>query len=85
MRWARRRLTYANVMSTIAVFAVLAGGAAYAATKLKNNSVSTKKIRDGAVVSSKIAEGAVVGSKIADGAVTRGASSPPASASVRRG
>lgn len=71
-RWARKRLTYANVMSTIAVFAVLAGGGAYAATKLKNGSVSTKKIRDGAVVSSKIADGAVVGSKIAGGAVTRG-------------
>lgn len=67
----RRRLTYANVMSTIAVFLVVAGGGAYAASKLKNNSVSTKKLRDGAVVNSKIADGAVSGSKLADGAVSR--------------
>ena len=67
MQRIRERLTYANAMSTIAVFAVLAGGGAYAATKLKNNSVSTKKIRDGAVVSSKIADGAVTRGKLASG------------------
>ena len=31
MKTIRKRLTYANVMSTIALFLVLAGGAAYAA------------------------------------------------------
>jgi hypothetical protein len=59
-------------MATLAVFLVVAGGAAYAASKLKlkNNSVTTPKIRDGAVTNSKLADGAISSSKIGDGAVT---------------
>ena len=34
MKSVRRRLTYANVMSSIAVFLVLAGATAFAATEL---------------------------------------------------
>lgn len=45
----RPRLTYANVMSTIAVFAALSTGGAYAATKLAANSVGTAQIRNGQV------------------------------------
>lgn len=50
----RRHLTYANVMSTIAVFGVLAGGGAYAATKIgskdiKRNAVTGKHIKKSAV------------------------------------
>jgi len=79
----RDRLTYANVMSTIAVFLVLAGGSAIAVIngkKLKNNSVAGKKLKnkavteaklgDKAVTQGKIGEGAVSGSKLEDGAVT---------------
>ena len=68
----RKRLTYANVMATIAVFGVVAGSGAYAASKLKlkNKSVTTQKIRNGAVVNSKLADGAITNSKLADGAVT---------------
>ncbi len=67
----RRKLTYANVVSTLCLFIVLGGGA-YAASKLKNNSVTTQKIRNGAVSNSKLADGAVTSSKLADGAVSRG-------------
>lgn len=47
--WIRRRLTYANVMATIAVFVAL-GGSSYAVTRisgsqLKNNSVVGKKLK----------------------------------------
>jgi len=50
----RGRLTYANVMSTIAVFGVLAGGGAYAASKIgakdiKRNAVRSKQIKNRAV------------------------------------
>jgi len=54
----RPRLTYANVMSTLAVFAVL-GGTAYAATKLPRNSVGANQIKKGAVRSSEVKNGAL--------------------------
>jgi hypothetical protein len=71
----RRHLTYANVMSSIAVFMVLGGATAIAATKiganqLKANSVKTGKIVKEAVTAGKIKNGAVNESKLADGAVT---------------
>jgi hypothetical protein len=71
----RKRITYANVMSSIAVFLVLGGGAAYAAKKIgskeiKGNSITTGKIKKEAVTASKIKKNAVVTAKIANGAVT---------------
>src|SRR5689334_20106318 len=65
----RKRLTYANVMSSIAVFLVLGGGAAYAAKKigshqLKANSVTTAKIKKNAVTSAKIKNGTIKGEDI---------------------
>jgi hypothetical protein len=61
----RRHLTYANVMSTIAVFVVM-GGSAYALAK---HSVGTKQLKNKAVTTKKIKNGAVTGAKIAAGAV----------------
>jgi hypothetical protein len=71
----RKRLTYANVMSSIAVFLILGGATAFAATKigsnqLKANSVLTGKIKKGAVTTSKIKNNAITTSKVANGAVT---------------
>jgi hypothetical protein len=51
------RLSYANVMATIAVFIAL-GGASYAALKLPKNSVGTKQLKREAVTSAKISKGA---------------------------
>ena len=78
MKRATRHLTYANVMSTIAVFLVLAGGAAYAAkvakrsvgpSQLKSNAVTTAKIKANAVTTRKIKRNAVSNAKIKDGAI----------------
>jgi hypothetical protein len=71
----RKHITFANVMSSIAVFLVLGGGAAYAAKKIgsneiKGNSITTGKIKKEAVSSSKIKKNAVTTAKIANGAVT---------------
>jgi hypothetical protein len=55
----RSQLTYANVMSTLAVFVVLGGGA-YAATKLPKNSVGTAQIKNKAVTKAKLAKGVAV-------------------------
>lgn len=71
----RQRLTYANVVSTLALFFVLTGGAAYAANKigsheLRGGSVTTAKIKRNAVSRSKIKAGAISTAKLASGAVT---------------
>jgi hypothetical protein len=73
----RRHLTYANVTASLALFVVLAGGGAYAASKLKlkNNSVTTPKIANGAVTSPKLAAGAVTRDKLGPGIV--GSGGPP--------
>jgi len=50
MRSLRDKLTYSNVMSTIAVFGVLAGGTAIAASKVPGiNGVNSADIKNGAV------------------------------------
>jgi hypothetical protein len=73
-----KRLTYANVVSTLALFLVLAGGVAYAAkvgkksvgpAQLKANAVTTAKIKANAVTTRKIKKNAVANAKIKDGAV----------------
>lgn len=54
MKSVRKRLTYANVMSSLAVFLVLAGGSAFAATQLGKNTVGTKQLKKEAVTLAKI-------------------------------
>jgi hypothetical protein len=54
MMSVRRRLTFANVMSSIAVFLVVAGGTAFAATQLAKESVGTKQLKKEAVSLAKI-------------------------------
>lgn len=68
MRRIRARLTYANVMATIAVFAAI-GGTSYAALKLPNNSVKSATIKDHQVKQQDLATGAVSNTKIKNGAV----------------
>ncbi|MGE5281115.1 MAG: hypothetical protein ACM3N0_02130 [Chloroflexota bacterium] len=62
-------MTYANVMSSIAVFLVL-GGAAFAAANLPKNSVGTKQLKNNAVTKKKIKKNSVVTNKIKNNAVT---------------
>jgi hypothetical protein len=63
------RLTYANVISTLALFAALGGGA-YAAVELPPKSVGTRQLKNKAVKRVKIARKAVTRPKIAPNAVT---------------
>jgi hypothetical protein len=70
MKQIRKRLTYANVMSTIAVFAALGGATAFAATNLPANSVGTPQLKKEAVAPGKIRNGAVIAAKLGAGAVT---------------
>ena len=75
----RSKLTYANVMATLAVFAVLTGvGYAVARSgkvttrQIKNGAVTSKKIHKDAVNANKIRSGAVGRSELANGAVGTG-------------
>lgn len=70
MKQIRKRLSYANVMSTIAVFLVVGGASALAATQLAKNSVGSKQLKSNAVTSAKIKKEAVAAAKIKNGAVT---------------
>jgi hypothetical protein len=64
----RKRLTYANVMSSLAVFLVL-GGAAFAAAQLPKNSVGSKQLKKNAVTTAKIKKDAVTGAKVKNGSL----------------
>jgi hypothetical protein len=71
----RKRLTYANVMSSIAIFLLLGGATAFAAKKIgsneiKGNSITTGKIKKEAITASKLKKNSVTTAKIANGAVT---------------
>jgi hypothetical protein len=59
----RKRLSYANVIATLALFLAL-GGAAYAVKAAPKNSVKTKSIKNSAVTTDKIANGAVTLAKL---------------------
>jgi hypothetical protein len=69
MERLRKRLTYANVMATIAVFIAL-GGASYAAIKLPKNSVGVKQLKKNAVTSAKIKNGQVKSDDVANQGLT---------------
>jgi hypothetical protein len=66
----RKRLTYANVMSSLAVFLILGGASAFAAVQLGKNTVGSKQLKKNAVSAAKIKNEAVTNAKLKAGAVT---------------
>ena len=74
MRAVGRRLTYANVVATLALFLALSGGVVWAAGKigaknLRANAVTAGKIKRNAVTNAKIRGNAVTAAKIKAGAI----------------
>ncbi len=63
MRMIRERLTYANVVASLALILAL-GGVSYAATKLRKNSVGTKQIKNSAVTGAKVKKHTLTGKNI---------------------
>jgi hypothetical protein len=57
------RLSYATVVSTLALFIAL-GGVGYAATQLPQNSVGAYQLKRNSVTTAKLKNGAVTGAKI---------------------
>jgi hypothetical protein len=80
--WLRSRVTYANVMSTLAVFLVL-GGTGYAAFSLPRDSVGARELRARSVGPSELRAEAVTSSKVADGTLNANDLSAHARASLR--
>lgn len=70
MKQIRKRLTYANVVSSLALFLVLTGATAFAATELAKNSVGSKQLKKNAVTTAKIKKEAITGAKIKKGSIT---------------
>ena len=61
----RPKLTYANVVSTLALTIAVGGGSAYAAA-----TIATSDIQSGAITNSKLANSAVTGAKVKNGSLT---------------
>jgi hypothetical protein len=67
MHRIRGRLTYANVISSLALFLVLAGGTAFA-SGLGKNSVGAKQLKPDSVTAAKIKDGAITPSELSNSA-----------------
>lgn len=72
MRRPQIRLTYANLVSTLALFLVMGGATAYATGQLAPKSVGARQLRSGAVTSQKLRKNAVTAPKIKALAVKSG-------------
>ncbi len=65
----RSRLTYANVVATLALVLVIGGGTVYAAVRLGKNAVDSRNIAAGAVKKSDLGRNAVISPKVKDGTI----------------
>ncbi len=72
MKQLSKRLSYANVVSTLALFLALGGATAYAVSQLPPKSIGAKQLRPGAVTADKIRKHAVTAPKIEANAVKSG-------------
>src|SRR5215204_1625650 len=73
----RSRLTFANVVSMLALFIALATGGAYAASQvgsseIAKNAIKSKHVKDGAILSEDVGNGTLVGADFAQGTLLRG-------------
>lgn len=82
-----RHINYPNVVSTLALIGVLAGGGAYAASKIGSkdiarSAVKTKHLKRSAVTTPKIRGGAVTADKLAEGVAPLFGTTIPSGATV---
>ena len=73
MKSVRKHLTYANAMSSIAVFLILGGATAIAAGGLGKNTVGSKQLKKNAVTAVKVKDGSLLGADFAAGQLPAGA------------
>jgi hypothetical protein len=70
MKPLRDKVTYSNVVSTLCLFLLLGGGAAYAASQLGKNTVGTKQLKKNAVTTAKVKKEAITATKVKNGTLT---------------
>jgi hypothetical protein len=66
----RGRLSYANVVASLALFIAVGGASAFAAGQLAKNSVGPKQLKKNAVTTAKIKKEAVTAAKVKKGTLT---------------
>jgi hypothetical protein len=76
MRALTSRLTYANLIGTLALFVAL-GGTSYAVSQLPTNSVGTKQIRSNAVTGAKVKDGTLTADDFSAKTNLQGAAGQP--------
>ena len=65
----RPKLSFANVMSVLALFVAL-GGTAFAASQLGKNTVGSKQLKQNAVTTAKVKKEAITAAKVKRGTLT---------------
>jgi hypothetical protein len=60
----RKHLSYANVVASLALFLVVSGGAAYAASHLAKNSVGARQLKVNSVTGAKVKDGSLTGADV---------------------
>jgi hypothetical protein len=65
----RQKLSFANVVSVLALFVAL-GGTGFAASQLGKNTVGTKQLKKNAVTTAKVKKEAITGAKVKKGTLT---------------
>lgn len=84
MKHLRPKLTYANVISTVCLFLLLAGGTAFAAAEiLPKGSVGTKQLKNGAVTAKKVKPGSLTASDFAPKQLPEGPRGPAGPAGAK--
>ena len=74
-RPSRRRLSFGNVVATLALFIAI-GGVSWAATSLPKNSVGKKQLKSNAVVSKKVKNGSLAAGDFKGGQLPAGPKGP---------
>lgn len=64
----RPKLSYANIVATLALFIALGGGA-YAASQLPKNSVGSKQLKNNSVTGAKVRDGSITGQDVDAGTI----------------
>jgi hypothetical protein len=72
----RPKLTYANVIATLALFLALGGGAAFAASTLGKNTVGARQLRKNAVTGAKVKDGSLAAGDFEPGQLPAGERGP---------